>query len=318
MKQVVIIGGGISGLYAYKLCNLFNIDALLIEKSSVIGGIITTLYEDKYVYDYIGHKQIKARDIVKNVYESIEKTYLNDIKLNTEVLDIHKTNDSFEIITNNNTYKTKYLVIATGKGNYSFNKLVINNKEIIDPNVIYQLDNNFNLYKNKHVVILGGGESAFDFANLLNDLNLNIKISLIHHKDQFRAKSSSVKRLENSNKANIYKSCLIKDIDLNDKKLYVKKRNELIELNYDIVLVQYGTNTFNNQIDFLKQLETIENKFVTNMNQLTNLANVYAIGDCTFYNNRPNTIIKGIGESYSAIFDISKKLSKYDEIEWEF
>ena len=177
----------------------------------------------------------------------------------------------------------------------------------------YTTINVVNSLNDKKVIILGGGDSAVDWANNLAN-KTTADISIIHRRDIFRANGENVKLLSKNNvRILLNKECL----KINDNALFVKDNLSKIEesISFDNIIIQYGQKINNTLIEpILKNVEhNVGNKIIVNRNQQTNIDNIYAIGNACTYINRPNMIITGHGEAAVAINDIITKIKKYDE-----
>jgi thioredoxin reductase (NADPH) len=163
MKQpifdLVVIGGGPAGIFATSLAHIKGLKPLLIEANDYIGGQPLMIYSQKDIEDYPGFTKIKAYQLVDKLIEQFRKTKAS-LLLKTKVLKCLKTKDGFKLtLSNKQTVATKAIIIATGPGMFTPNRLDINGAS--QSNVQYNV-NELSSYKNKHVVVLGGGDSAVD------------------------------------------------------------------------------------------------------------------------------------------------------------
>lgn len=164
--DVLIIGGGAGGLFASTTANFFNLKNVIIEQKSYLGGQPVELYPNKYIYDFPCFQKIKSNEVIKKLIEQQQAGKFNEIRLNTIITDVEQQKindeDGFFIQTNNGNLYAKNIIIATGYGSFNPRKLEINGKEINHDDIHYSVNVVSDIYKDKKIVILGGGDSAVD------------------------------------------------------------------------------------------------------------------------------------------------------------
>ena len=225
--------------------------------------------------------------------------------LNNRVDTINKTDENyFELGTKDNIYLTKTIIIAAGKGAFKPRALGIENEDSYK-NIHYFI-NDMEYFRNKRIAIFGGGDSAVDWANMLNGVAK--KVNVIHRRNQFRAHEYSVEKLRESD-ATIYTPYTIDYVESEDDLIHtvVIKDNEGIqqEIEVDEVIVLFG---------FLSALGPIEDwgleldkrNIVVSSVQQTNIPNVYAIGDACTYEGKIKMITAGFGEATMAVNQVYK------------
>ena len=310
--DVLILGGGPVGCFAAYLANDKGLKTVLVESTNQLGGQPINLFAQKNITDYPGFASINAKQLVDNLVNQLKHHDEIDIFLNKQLISFKNQNGICNFAFNDGLIiETKFLIIATGNGSFFPNLLQIpgseNNKKL------HYIVQPYEEYNDKKVIILGGGDSAVDWANnLANKTTANI--SIIHRRDIFRANGENVKLLSKNNvDILLNKECL----KINDNILFVKDNLSKIEesISFDNIIIQYGQKINNTLIEpILKNVEhNVGNKIIVNRNQQTNIDNIYAIGNACTYMNRPNMIITGHGEAAVAINDIITKIKKYDE-----
>lgn len=305
MKDITVIGAGPVGLYACIYAEIREMSVNLIDSMHQPGGKLTTLFADKFIYDLASYDQIRAQDYINNLTHQLEENNngLVDMYLNQEVLEIKKKDDHFEIVTNVATYTSKTVLLTTGSGMISPRKMGLENEEQYE-NVVYSVQN-INDYKDKKVVILGGGDSALDWALMLNYLAKEVDI--VHRRLEYRAKEGSIKLL-NQSKVNQHLPFIPVELKGNGDKLESlvienKDTNERKELSLDVLLVNYGSVTKIADFGGLG-LEKNHLGYLVNRTFETNVPGIYACGDAINYEGRPNIISVGLGEVPVAINNI--------------
>ena len=305
--DVVVLGGGPVGSYCAFLSSNKGLKTLLIEVNNKTGGQPLNLYAHKHIKDFPLYQSITACELVQKLDEQLHSTNNIDIVLNTNIDDFEIKNELIYLQVNKNQIITKNIIIATGNGISKPNLLEIPGANI--DKVKYVIES-YSYYNNKEVIILGGGDSAVDWANNIAK-NSSAKITIIHRRDIFRASGENVTELSKNN-INILlnKQCIKIDNDYLVIKDNVSSKEQNIK--FDEIIVQYGQKMDMNPKKYIQKLKcSNNNKIFVDHNQKSNLENVYAIGDACYYNNRPYLIIAGMGEAAMAVNDILIKTRKY-------
>jgi thioredoxin reductase (NADPH) len=158
--DVLIIGGGPAGIFAAYLAHVKGLRPLLIETSDNLGGQPLNLYGQKKVYDYPGFTNITATQLVDIFTKQLTNEKQIPVLLNTSLISVNRTKNEYVVSLNNNrTVQAKYIIIATGAGLFTPNILQI--PGVTSKNTCYSISQ-MNVYSNKQIVILGGGDSAVD------------------------------------------------------------------------------------------------------------------------------------------------------------
>ncbi len=306
--NVLIVGGGLVGMYAASLAKDKGLNPLLIEATNKLGGQPASLYPKKLIFDLPTYDQITGEEIVKNAKNQLFKQLKQeDVLLNTSLISYEiKNNDIVCHLSNNKEIVVKYMIIATGNGLFEPILLEIpgtkNNKK-----VLYNISDPISI-KNQQIVVLGGGDSAVDLANLLSQEN---HVSIIHRRDTFRATGNNVSLLYKNNVNTIMSASLI---EIKDNTLTYKIPDKETNIKFDKLIVQYGQK-FNTNLDIFKAINKSQlNQFIVNENMQTNFSNIFAIGNCCDYPNRPNLISLGFGEAAKAIMYIVSKEHVYPNL----
>ncbi len=305
--DVVVLGGGPVGSYCSFLSGNKGLKTLLIEVNDKIGGQPLNLYAHKHIKDFPLYQSITAAELIQKLDDQLQSTNNVDIVFNVNIDDFEIKNGLIYLHVNKEQIVTKNIIIATGNGISRPNLLDIPGantnkvKYIIEP---------YKHYDNKEIIILGGGDSAVDWANNIIK-HSTARITIIHRRDMFRASGENVNELSKNNvKVLLNKQCV--KIDNNHLIIKDNVSNQEQKVKFDEIIVQYGQKMDMNPKKYIQKLEcSNNNKIIVDHNQKTNLENVYAIGDACYYNNRPYLIITGMGEAAIAVNDILIKTRKY-------
>ncbi|MDR2654244.1 MAG: NAD(P)/FAD-dependent oxidoreductase [Mycoplasmataceae bacterium] len=290
----VIIGAGPIGLYCGNQCKKNNLSFLIIEKSHDIGGQITSFYPQKKVYDYPNHHSIMSSDIVKNLKKSIEQNILT----NSEIKNIKndKKANQFTILFKNNDkqIKCKSIVICIGVGKAEPKKIDFETDNT--SNIFYQITNKDD-FKQKKLIVLGGGDSAVDWADQLEEITQDVTI--VYRRPEFRNNRDTKPNVKK------YLNYSIKKAQNNILHIFHNetKKEELVP--YDYLFVFFGLNL--EPITHLLKYKTKQDKIIIDKNQQTNINNVYAAGDCCF-GKKEYKIASGMEEVDKIISNLRSKI----------
>ena len=306
--DVAIIGAGPVGLFAVFELGLLDLNCHLIDILDMPGGQCAQLYPEKPIYDIPAFPKITGQDLIKNLLQQIKpfnpKFHLGQVA--TSIKNIGKNEKSVDIWhlhTDKNTIiECTCIVIAAG-GGYFTPKIppIANIKNFENTSVFYRIENK-NMFRNKHVVVAGGGDSALDWALTLSEITENL--TLIHRRNDFRAAPLSIKKMrakvaENKMTLNIsqIKNVKGKDGMLTSIVLQNEEHREY-EIKCDYLLPFYGLTmapgpvaNFGCALYQEKFIRVDTEKFETS------IAQVFSIGDINYYPGKLKLILSGFHEA---------------------
>lgn len=313
MNDIIIIGGGPVGIYASTLASLHGLNGLLIEGLHNLGGQLSSLYPEKDIVDLPGFKSITAQGFINELLnQNNNLTNKLDTHINETFLNYEKKEDYFIIKTNKNEYQTKTILLVSGMGVFVPRKIGLDNENQFK-NIIYSIQNK-NLYKDKEMVILGGGDSAVDWANTLSSICK--KVTIIHRRDEFRAKEEAVKQMLMNN-VNILKPYQVKAIKgINDiaQELIITKNDIETSIHFDYLFVNYGLISTPIKCD----LQTLLGAYKVDTSMMTSEQNIFAIGNACQYLGKVKNITCGLGEAVIAITKIDQIINPNKNIPIHF
>lgn len=266
--DLVIIGGGIAGVTAAIYAKRSNLNVLIIEKNA-IGGLLNKIDE---INNYPGFKSIKGFELSEKLFEQINE--LGVPVKNEEVINIELENNIKRVVTKDDEYTTKAVLITTGRVP---KKIGLKNEENLygrGLSTCALCDGNF--FKNKEVAVIGGGNSALQEALYLS--NIVSKVYLIHRRDQFRADEKLIKEVTECKNIEIVYNSNVTNINEVDGKVESITLNDENNLNVSGVFVYIGYIPGTNFIERLG----ITNEFgyiITNGYGETNIPGIFAAGD---------------------------------------
>ncbi|MCB5951504.1 NAD(P)/FAD-dependent oxidoreductase [Enterococcus sp. BWT-B8] len=299
--DITIIGGGPIGLFAAFYAGLRKAKTKLIDSLPQLGGQLATLYPEKYIYDVPGYPAIKAIDLVANLEKQLS-VFDHDILLEEEVTNLTRKEDYLEIETTKGTHYSKAIILAVGNGSFQPRRLTVDGSETLEGKNIHYYVKDINEFAGKKVAIAGGGDSAIDWALMLE--SVAEQVSIIHRRPEFRGHEHSVEKLKNST-VQIYTPYTIDQLCLEDnsfKGIQLKhtKEDGGFHLPVDSLIVNYG---FTSSLGHLKDwgLDISRNSITVDSDMSTTLPGVYAVGDISTYMGKVKLIATGFGEAPTAV-----------------
>lgn len=194
--DLTIVGAGPSGLFAAFYAGLRQMKTKIIDALEEPGGQVAVLYPEKYIFDVPGYSKILAKDLVKNLVEQAFQ-YNPTVVLGERVVSMHRSNGVIELGTDKGgRHLSKAVLVAAGVGAFSPNKLEARGASDYEGKGVYYFVRDKSIFKDKKLLIVGGGDSAVDWA--LNIRNTANRITLVHRRDVFRAHEGSVAELMKS------------------------------------------------------------------------------------------------------------------------
>lgn len=296
--DIAIIGGGPGGLYAHYYANQKKFNSILIEANNELGGQPSILFPIKAIHDYPGYESIQTCELMN---QFIKKAHYQESALVTSVFKIEQTDGGYKLITNKEPIYAKYVIIATGGGFFKFNKI-----DGIESDDIHYCVKDINQYKNKKVIIAGGGDSALDWAAEILKRKLTTDLSIVHRRNEFRANKTKVDFLKNF-KYRLYLNKTSKVIAPNKLQITDNDSKVVDVLSFDYLIVQYGQSYSLQDNQLLKPFNLdSQNRIIVDANCKTNIGNIYAIGNVASFNNKPRLIHVAVSDAIKAIDNIYK------------
>lgn len=300
--DITIVGGGPAGLFTAFYGGMRQAKVKIIESMPQLGGQLSALYPEKYIYDVAGFPKIRAQELVDNLMEQMDK-FNPTIVLEQSVEKFEREEDeTLKIITNKEEHYTKAIIITAGAGAFQPRRLEVDGAEQYEGKNLHYFVNDLNMFAGQKVLVCGGGDSALDWSLMLEPIAE--KVTLIHRRDKFRAHEHSVELLEKS-KVEVKTPFAIKELIGNGEKisqvvLEEVKGEQEETLDVDAVIVNFG---FVSSLGPIKEwgLEIEKNSIVVNSKMETNLPGIYAAGDIATYPGKVKLIAVGFGEAPTAV-----------------
>jgi len=301
--DILIIGAGPTGLFTVFEAGLLKLKCHLIDALPQAGGQCSELYPKKPIYDIPAYPEILAGDLTDKLLEQC-KQFEPGFTLGERAETIEKQEDgSFIVTTNKGTqHKAPVVAIAGGLGSFEPRKPLLENiSDYEDCGVEYMIKEP-EIYRNKKVVIAGGGDSALDWSIFLSDIAS--EVTLIHRRNEFRGHLDSVEKvqeLKNLGKINLITPAEITAINGNGKVENVevtKKDEEPILLETDHFIPLFGLSPKLGPIaNWGLEIEKNAIKVDNSLDYQTNIPGIYAIGDVNTYPGKLKLILCGFHEA---------------------
>lgn len=293
--NTVIIGSGIAGMTAAIYLKRANIDFIIIEKGAPGGQILRT----STIENYPGFNKIDGPEFAMNVYKQLNELNVNYIF--DDVKEISNNNEKILIKTQNSEIVCENIIIATGRNP---RKIGLDNEDkYIGKGISYCALCDGNLYKDKNVAVIGGGNSAFEEALYLSKICK--KVTLISRNTVFKADEIVVDRVKETNNIDIKAGVNVSKIIGNDKVEQIELTS-LEKLDIDALFLYIGQEP---NTEMLKNLEITDESGYIIVNEFmeTKAKNIYACGDVILKNTYQ--IITAASEGAVAANQIIKKES---------
>ncbi len=300
LHDITIIGGGPTGLYAAYYAGFRGLRAKIIDSLPGLGGQLTAAYPEKYVYDVPGFPKIMARDLVKNLIAQT-MPYKPTLCLGEIVQTLNtSTAGQLQIVTDRAEHRTGALIMTAGLGMYTPRRL--KGAESFEGRGLHYTVTQTEEFRGKEVLIIGGGDSAIDWALHLEPVAS--AITLIHRRKEFRAHEENVRQLLSSS---VSVKLAFRPKELRGKEqvreaviVNPDTREEEV-LRVDAVLACLGfSSDLGPMADWGLELEGNDSIRV-NTRMETNIPGVYAAGDVAHYAGKLKLIVTGFGEAATAV-----------------
>ncbi|MBO8171780.1 MAG: NAD(P)/FAD-dependent oxidoreductase [Bacillaceae bacterium] len=297
--DITIIGGGPAGLFTAFYGGMRQCSVKIIESMPQLGGQLSALYPEKYIYDVAGFPKIRAQELIDRLKEQMQM-FEPAICCGERVEDVEQKDGIFELTTDQGVHLSKSVIITAGVGAFEPRKLDLPNAEEFEGKNLHYFVNDLNAFEGKRVAVFGGGDSAVDWALMLEPIAE--KVWIIHRRDKFRAHEHSVENLMNSKVEVLtpYKAKALEGSDKIESVIIEGKDGDEKKLDVDDVIVNFG---FISSLGPIKDwgLEFDKGSIVVNSKMETNIPGIYAAGDIATYPGKVKLIAVGFGEAPTAV-----------------
>ncbi|NCO63771.1 MAG: NAD(P)/FAD-dependent oxidoreductase [Flavobacteriales bacterium] len=300
--DILIIGAGPTGLFTVFEAGLLKLKCHLIDALPQPGGQCSELYPKKPIYDIPGFPEILAGDLAKNLLEQ-GKQFEPGFTLGERAETIDKLKDGTFIVTTNKGTKhhAPVVAIAGGLGSFEPRKPLIDNITHYEDKGVEYFIKDPEVYRNKKVVISGGGDSALDWSIFLADIAS--QVTLIHRRNEFRGALDSVEKvteLKGLGKINLITPSEVTGL-VGENKLeavVITTEGEESQFETDYFIPLFGLSPKLGPIaDWGLEIEKNAIKVDNSLNYQTNIPGIFAIGDVNIYPEKLKLILCGFHEA---------------------
>jgi thioredoxin reductase (NADPH) len=327
--DIIIIGAGPVGLFTVFEAGLLKLKCHLIDALPEPGGQCIEIYPKKPIYDIPGFPSVLGYELVENLMEQI-RPFNPGFTLGEPAVDIKKDNDNQFIVTTKQgtKHRAPVVAIAGGLGVFTPRRPPIPNLKEFENNGINYIIKDPELFKNKNIVISGGGDSALDWAlYFANDYSKSV--TLVHRSQQFRAHNDSVQKamdMASNGKINLLLDSEVTGISgngvLQSVKIASKSLTDTIEIKCDNWLPLFGlTPKLGPIANWGLEIEKNAIKVDNSDDYSTNIPGIYAIGDVNTYKGKLKLILCGFHEAaimaqsaFKRIHPNKKNILKYTTV----
>jgi thioredoxin reductase (NADPH) len=324
--DVVVIGAGPVGLFAIFECGMLKLKCHVFDALDRVGGQCAALYPEKPIYDIPAHPEISGADLSENLYRQT-LPFNPTFHLGEQVQTIEQIDTEGRHWRITGTKKTvieaKSIIIAAGVGAFGPNRPPLEGIEEFEGKSVHYYVNSRESYRDKHIVIAGGGDSAVDWALSLSELAASVAI--VHRRPKFRAAPESESRLKNLADQGIIKLVVpfqlsgLKGKDGQLTHVQVESLDGTMQdLRADVLLPFFGLSM---NLGPIAEWELGLSKHHITVNQATAATNrpgIYAIGDIATYPHKLKLILTGFAEAAQAAHAIRHFLYPEEIIHFEY
>jgi ferredoxin/flavodoxin---NADP+ reductase len=313
IRDITIIGGGPTGLFASFYAGIRGLSTRIIDSLPELGGQLTALYPEKYIFDVGGFPKILAKDLARDLIAQGTQFH-PEVVLDEEVRTLERNGDGVMVLgcRGGQFYHTRALVIAGGKGAFEPRKLEVPGYDEFLGKGVYYAVKDPTVYRGKRVLIVGGGDSALDWILALKEVTS--RLVLAHRRNEFRAHEKSVSQLQEAEAEGEVEVLLFHEVaeirgseTVEAAVVFDNRTDERTTLEVDHVLTFLG---FKPDLGSMKDwgLDIQKNRILVSQLMETTLPGVFAAGDVVDYDGKLDLIATGFSEAAIAVNNAARYL----------
>ena len=296
--DLVVVGGGPVGLYAAYYAGFRGMSVAVVDALDHLGGQTAAMYPEKQVFDVAGYAAVKGQHLVDALVEQAESAKPHYV-LGEQVVDLVTGPDHALLTTAAGTVlRGRAVLLAAGIGSFAPRPLPVGT-EYVSRGVVHFVPRPSD-YAGADVVVVGGGDSAVDWATTLEPVARSV--ALVHRRDAFRAHEASVARLRSST-VEVLTPYEVAEVHGDDVVTGVSLAHEsgtVVRRDADVVVAALG---FKADLGPLKRwgVDLDRRQVAVDRAQRTSLPRVFAAGDCCGHPDKVTLISVGFGEAATAV-----------------
>jgi ferredoxin/flavodoxin---NADP+ reductase len=308
IRDITVIGSGPVGLTTAFWAGMRQASSRIIDSLPEIGGQLTTLYPEKWIFDVPGHPKVLAHDLVQMLRAQAVEQFDVPVHLETTAQTISWDDECVTLHTDRGDLRSRTVIVAGGHGAFEPKKLPTSDIDMApwEGRGAHYIVGEKAVFEDKRVVIVGGGDSAFDWV--VNLVDTASRVTLVHRREGFRAHEATVAEVMqyvDAGRVDIRVPYVIKGVAGNGQiegiELHHTAEEGVVEaMECDAVLLQLG---FSTKLGPLKDwgFELEKGSIVVDGVMRTNLDRVWACGDITTFDGKLKLIATGFAESAIAV-----------------
>jgi ferredoxin/flavodoxin---NADP+ reductase len=303
-RDINIIGGGPTGLFAAFYAGMRGASVRIIDSLPELGGQLMALYPEKYIYDVGGFPRITGKDLAVQMIEQGTQ-FDPELRLEEQVQELVREDEGFTLVTNRGRCPSRTVLIAAGKGAFAPRVLeCAGYEELLGKGVEYHVREP-GRYEGKRVLIVGGGDSAVDWALGLKDRTK--RLVLIHRRDGFRAHAHSMQQMQDAVERGQMELLTHREVRaihgegcVTSATIFDNRTDEDETLEVDAVLSLIGFRPDLGPVGGWG-LDLHRNTIKVSPTMETNIPGVFAAGDIVTYEGKLELIATGFSEAAIAV-----------------
>lgn len=321
--DVAIVGAGPVGLFAIFECGMLKMHCHVIDTLEVPGGQCAALYPEKPIYDIPGFPRVGAAELIEQLLDQaapFEPVY----HLDQRVEKLERNGAWWRLTTSRGTVvEARAVILAAGVGAFGPNRPPLENLQAYEGTSVFYYVTKPEDFRDRSVVVAGGGDSALDWSILLADIAR--KVYVVHRRPKFRGAPDSVAKLHALAEAGrielvipyqlhrlegqdgALQAVIVRDFDDGERVLEADRLLPFFGLSMDLGPIR----------DWGLELER-QTLAVDPFTCETNLPGIHAIGDVASYRNKLKLILSGFSEAATAAHAIHPRVHPDEELHWEY
>ncbi|MCU0635628.1 MAG: NAD(P)/FAD-dependent oxidoreductase [Gemmatimonadaceae bacterium] len=306
IRDLTIIGGGPTGLFAQFYAGMRGATAQIVDALPELGGQLTALYPEKFIFDVAGFPRVLAKDLVRSLRDQAAQ-FGQPVHLQQRVIGLEEVDGHYVLVTETDRFPTRAIIVAAGIGAFRARRLPQTFAEEWYGRGIHDVVTEPDRFQGQRVVIIGGGDSAFDWTAQLRSRAAHV--TLVHRSDRFRAHGATVKEVQSAMAAGenvaIHTFHELDAIHGEDGRLVGvtlrdTKGKTTRQLAADAILPMLG---YVSDLGALTEwgLTVVNDEIAVNSRMEAGRPGIYAAGDITTYDGKLKLIATGFGEAAVAV-----------------
>ena len=310
IRDVTVIGAGPVGMCTAFWAGMREASARVIDSLPELGGQLTTLYPEKWIFDVPGHPRVLARDLVELLRAQALEQFDVPVHLRTTTSTISWEGSGEDRVvvlhTDRGELRSRTVIVAGGHGAFEPKKLPGFDLTPWEGRGVHYIVGEKSVFEGKRVMIVGGGDSACDWV--INLLDVASSVSLVHRRERFRAHELTVGQVleaEQRGDVAIHVPFQIREVYGNGnvervRLFHSQDEAHEIEVEVDAILLQLGFKTALGPLEDWG-FEVVKGAIVVDQLMQTSLERVWACGDIATFDGKLKLIATGFAESAIAV-----------------